>query len=265
MSDEPIRIVQITDTHILANRNGELLGVKTQDSYEAVLELIKQKEKKIDYILHTGDITQDSKPDSYIRVAQSLDQFNVPVYCVPGNHDDAEMMRRIYPQGNVHCKTQLIQHDWQIILLNTQKPKSVAGYLEEKELIHLESCLKQYPDHHTAIAFHHHPMTIHSKWLDQLGLKNAEAFWQIVMRHSQVNAIFFGHIHQEFSQLVHGIKCFSAPSTCIQFKPLQANFALDEIPPGYRWIDLYPDGSIQTGVNRITMYVGDFQKDAKGY
>jgi 3',5'-cyclic-AMP phosphodiesterase len=240
MSDEPIRIVQITDTHVLADREGTLLGVKTQKSFDAVLELIKQKEEKIDYILHTGDITQDSKPDSYIRVAQSLNQLNLPAYCVPGNHDDAEMMRKIYPQGHTRYESQLIHDNWQIILLNTQKSKMVAGYLKEKELALLE-------------------------WLDNLGLKNAEAFWEIVMRYSQINAIFFGHIHQEFSQLVHGIKCFSAPSTCIQFKPYQANFLLDHVPPGYRWIDLYPDGSIQTGVNRIATYVGEFQKDAKGY
>jgi 3',5'-cyclic-AMP phosphodiesterase len=255
MSDEPIRIVQITDTHVLADREGTLLGVKTQKSFDAVLELIKQKEEKIDYILHTGDITQDSKPDSYIRVAQSLNQLNLPAYCVPGNHDDAEMMRKIYPQGHTRYESQLIHDNWQIILLNTQKSKMVAGYLKEKELALLENCLKQYPHHHTAIVFHHHPMMVHSEWLDNLGLKNAEAFWEIVMRYSQINAIFFGHIHQEFSQLVHGIK----------FKPYQANFLLDHVPPGYRWIDLYPDGSIQTGVNRIATYVGEFQKDAKGY
>jgi Icc protein len=40
----------------------------------------------------------------------------------------------------------------------------------------------------------------------------------------------------------------SSPSTCAQFQPSSDTFALDTRPPGYRWIDLHADGSIDTSV-----------------
>lgn len=42
----------------------------------------------------------------------------------------------------------------------------------------------------------------------------------------------------------------AAPSTCVQFKPRQAEFTLDDLPPGFRWFELYPDGHIVSAVGR---------------
>ena len=56
---------------------------------------------------------------------------------------------------------------------------------------------------------------------------------------------------------------FSPPSTCIQFKRNSDEFALDFLPPGYRWINLYPDGRLETAVERYSAYVGVFDKNAK--
>lgn len=43
----------------------------------------------------------------------------------------------------------------------------------------------------------------------------------------------------------------ATPSTCIQFKPLSSYFALDALQPGYRLLELKPDGSMLTNVYRI--------------
>jgi Icc protein len=43
----------------------------------------------------------------------------------------------------------------------------------------------------------------------------------------------------------------STPSTCIQFKPGSKTFALDDLPPGYRRLDLHADGNIDTAVERL--------------
>jgi Icc protein len=40
----------------------------------------------------------------------------------------------------------------------------------------------------------------------------------------------------------------STPSTCFQFVPGRDDFAIDDRPPGYRWLHLYPDGRIDTRV-----------------
>ena len=44
------------------------------------------------------------------------------------------------------------------------------------------------------------------------------------------------------------VRFLSTPSTCAQFLPGSEFFALDDRPPGMRWIELYDDGRIETEV-----------------
>jgi Icc protein len=57
----------------------------------------------------------------------------------------------------------------------------------------------------------------------------------------------------------------STPSTCIQFLPRSSNFALDPATPGYRWLDLHPDGHIETAVERIAAVTGKVDMASNGY
>ena len=66
--------------------------------------------------------------------------------------------------------------------------------------------------------------------------------------HGKVRAVINGHIHQQFETDWGGIKVYSAPSTCFQFKPKAEEFTMGDEPPAYRWIDLHNDGRVDTGV-----------------
>jgi len=260
-----LKLVQISDIHLLVDTNGELLGVKTQESLQAVIDLIKRQHKDLDLILLTGDLSQDGSTIAYQRLAQMFKVFNLPTYYVPGNHDDSEAMLMAYPHENILNEKQIVQDHWQIILLDSHLPRKVHGYLDEIQLGFLDTCLKQYPDHHALIVFHHQPMKIQCAWLDKLGLTNAEEFWEIVKRYPQVRHVLYGHIHQENQQTLHNVTCYALPSTCIQFKPKQDHFGLDNIPPGYRYIELHADGQLKTKVERVAHYIGKFDANAKGY
>jgi Icc protein len=47
------------------------------------------------------------------------------------------------------------------------------------------------------------------------------------------------------------VQFLSTPSTCAQFLPHSEFFALDERPPGLRWLDLHPDGRVATPVEWV--------------
>jgi Icc protein len=47
---------------------------------------------------------------------------------------------------------------------------------------------------------------------------------------------------------MNGVRYMATPATCAQFKPRSDDFALDDKPPGYRVLELMPDGSIATEV-----------------
>ncbi|MHB1947654.1 MAG: 3',5'-cyclic-AMP phosphodiesterase [Gammaproteobacteria bacterium] len=265
MPGKPLRIVVLTDTHLFENKEKILLGVRTQESHQAVIELLKSENVNPDIILHTGDLSQDGSEAAYLRLGDELSVFGVPIYFVPGNHDDSEVMQKVYPRGMFSTQKQLVHEGWQLILLDSHIPGKVPGYLNQTELDFLEKSLKQYPNHRAIPVFHHQPVAVGCKWLDKIGLTNADEFWELLGRFPQVHTILFGHVHQQFEGEKNNIKYYSAPSTCIQFKTKSPRFALDELAPGYRLIDLYPDGSLHTQIRRTAHYVGIFEPHAKGY
>jgi Icc protein len=265
MGQIELKIIQISDTHVFADQSQSLLGVPTQQSFEAVLKHIREANHSIDFIIHSGDISQDYSEVSYMRVADMLSTFNVPVYCVPGNHDDSNKMAKVYPREKMSTDKQILSKHWQLILLDSHQNGMVKGYLDQSQLTYLEHCLQQYPQHHAIIIFHHHPLPVGSEWLDNLWLTNAPDFWQLISRYPQVNTVLFGHVHQQFEQSHQGIACYSTPSTCIQFKRKQDHFGLENLNQGYRWIHLFDDGHLETAVVRLPHYIGEFDDKAKGY
>jgi Icc protein len=44
------------------------------------------------------------------------------------------------------------------------------------------------------------------------------------------------------------VRYLCTPSTCMQFKPRDPGFVVDDRPPGYRVVDLLDDGGIATEV-----------------
>jgi len=266
MRDSPIlRIIQISDTHLYADREKELLGVNTHQSFQSIINLLQNEKDKIDVIIHSGDLSQDSSEHSYVKIADMLNPFNVPTYCVPGNHDDPTIMAKIYPRKTISNQRHILHNNWQIILLDSHKPGAVEGYLDHTQLSYLQNCLQAHPEHHAIVIFHHQPLPVGSRWLDNVSLMNADEFWRIISNYPKMKNIFFGHVHQQFEQKMNGVQCYSVPSTCTQFKRNQEHFSLEKLPPGYRWVHLYEDGSIETNVVRAAEYVGYFDDGAKGY
>lgn len=265
MQEKPIRVVQISDIHLFADKNKALLGVKTHESLAAVLALLKADKKQPDVILLTGDLSQDETETAYMAVTEYMKDFPVPIYWIPGNHDDLDIMRRILPRYNMANDKQIVFPTWQIILLNSKKPHAVEGFLAEQEIHFLETCLRAYPNHHAMVVFHHHPVPVGCAWLDRLNLTNADVLWQTLAKYPQAKHILFGHVHQQHEGEKNGIKYYSTPSTCIQFKRNSNNFALEKLSQAYRWMDLYEDGTLKTAVCRVQEYIGFFDEHAKGY
>lgn len=266
MQSDQIKIIQISDVHLMHNSDGELLKVPTQKSFQAVIDFINQQEKNIHCIILTGDLAQDGSENAYQRVADMLDVFHVPVYCVPGNHDNLSAMQRVYPRGNIVCERQVILPHWQMILLDSHIEGAVPGKLDRTQLNFMENCLRDHPELNAMIMFHHPPFLVESTWLDNILLQNQDEFWQTILPYQlQIKAIVCGHVHQENAKQTFNIPCYSVPSTCIQFKRRHNEFALDDVPPGYRWIELAVDGQFKTGVRRVEKYVGEFDERAKGY
>ena len=101
------------------------------------------------------------------------------------------------------------------------------------------------------VCLHHCPIDVGSLWLDAVGLDDGYDLLMLTQRFPRVRAILCGHVHQELDTVVHGVRLLASPSTCYQFKPGSKRFTLDEMPPGYRSLRLFPDGHIESRVSRV--------------
>jgi len=249
--DKPLIIVQITDLHILAEEGLLMAGVETEKTFKQVLEHIHLTYHSIDLLLVTGDLVQNASQASYQRIFQALKNYSTPTVCLPGNHDDTDLMLKIIADKQVNCNKQSLFKSWHIICLNSKKPNANGGYLASSELTYLANALEKEPLLNTLIAVHHHPIPTESIWMDTMTIENSDELFAILKNHPQVKAISCGHIHQEIQSKKDNILIFGTPSTCFQFKPLSESYAVDDDKPGYRVFSLLSDGSVKSTVIRL--------------
>lgn len=258
-------MVQISDCHLFGSTEGRLLGLNTEDSLRQVLDCVSREQSDIDVVLATGDLSQDGSVASYKRFQQHIARLNVPSYWLQGNHDLTKPMVNALG-GRSHLSPCLIElEDWRIIMLNSSVEHEVPGYFQPEELGFLRQALEKTKGSHTLICLHHHPVPMGCRWLDTQVVKNAADFWAIADTASHVRGILWGHVHQASDQVRNGVRLLSVPSTCVQFKPHSADFAVDELPPGYRWLDLHADGTIETEVSRVAGVKFEVDLSVKGY
>jgi Icc protein len=265
MHGKTIKVLQITDSHLFATSDGCLLGLNTEESLKAVIDDVRRKHLPADLILSTGDLVHDGSIAAYQRFFSLMNSFGLPVYCLPGNHDEARTLQDIPDKGLCQSVDHAIHGDWHFIFLDSTIPGSEGAHLRTKTLQQLDALLHTMPEAHTLVCLHHQPVAMGSRWLDTMAVDNPQEFFDIIDTHPQVRGIVWGHVHQELLMRRKDVRLMSAPSTCIQFLPGSAQFALDSAPPGYRWLYLHPDGRIETGINRISEMPNNIDMAASGY
>jgi Icc protein len=243
------------------------MGVNTYDTLAKVIDFSLSQSEHPDYVLLTGDLSQDESLQSYNRLSAAVKKYECPVLYLPGNHDNRSLMQESFfaPGSAVVKADSLVIEPWQIIMLDSKVDKRVDGRLSDAELERLDNLLSLHSDKYALICVHHHPLAIGSSWMDSIKLQNSDALFAILDKHKQVKAVASEHVHQESQQELNGVSVMSSPSTCVQFRPGSDDFALDELLPGYRWFELYADGSFKTGVKRLSNVDIHLNREAKGY
>ena len=257
MDDAPIRILQLTDLHLYGDPAGRLRGVATLPALESAIAAARACARPWQALLLTGDLVQDDRA-GYARVRELFGDSPVPVYCIPGNHDEVDAMHAALAVPPFQIGGTAQHGAWTLVMLDSYQHGTAAGRLSTAELTRLEIALAAATDRHVLVCLHHHPVLAGSRWLDRSGLENPDALFEVLDRHNNVRVLLWGHVHQSSEGLRRGVRLMSTPSTCAQFEPYSASFAIDLRPPGFRWLDLHADGSVDTAV----VWVGEATQQA---
>lgn len=257
------RVVQLSDTHLMREPGGQLVGIDTDRSLAAVCRLVAAQ-GPIDALLLTGDLAGDEAEEAYGRLEEALAPLGVPSFWLPGNHD--AVWSDDHPLKSHFKRTVQLPH-WDILMLNTQHPGVVAGHLADPEI----QALKQAVHHAQAtgrpllVATHHPLMPVGSAWLDEIGAENAQAALEQLGPLGEKAVVVSGHVHQDSAQTYQGVQCLTVPSTCIQFAPNSADFQVDAQAPGCRMLTLHESGAWETTVLRVTDETFAVDLNSPGY
>jgi Icc protein len=264
-STSPVRLLQLTDLHLHAEPEGRLLGQNTARTFELVAALAQTHDWPPDALLLTGDLAHDGSIAPYRYLRERLEQLGRPFHCIPGNHDHPALLAaHLQPRAAEPLRIVALG-PWDLALLDSTIPGSDGGHLSSDLIAGLARHLDTRPERPTLVALHHQPVPMGSRWMDTMMVDNGERLIALTAQHENLRGIVWGHVHQAFSGHRGNALLLAAPSTCIQFLPGSDDFALDRCPPGYRRLDLYPDGSIETLIRRIDGYPEPLLDASTGY
>lgn len=211
-----LHFVQISDSHIGFSKPANLNVVST---LQASIDKINSLPAQPDFIIHTGDLSHDSKPEQYDTLDQVLKGASAKqVYFVPGEHDtsidDGQLYLERYAKalGAKGKGWYSFNHrDVHFIGLNNSAVLEGMGVLGEEQLNWLEADLRSQPSSRPVVVFAHIPLwSVYPEW-GWATRDSAQALAKL-KRFGSVT-VLNGHIHQVMQKIEGAVTFHTAMST----------------------------------------------------
>ena len=208
--------VQISDSHIGFNKPA---NPDVTATLQLAIDKINAMQHKPDFIIHTGDLTQLSKPSEFDTLDQVLKGASTKqIYFVPGEHDmladNGEEYLQRYGKGTKGAGWYSFDHKGVhfVGLINVANLKAGGmGSLGHEQLEWLEDDLKGRSDSTPIVLFAHIPLwTIYPDW--GWGTDDSEQALSYVKRFGSVT-VLNGHIHQIMQKVEGRVSFHTAMST----------------------------------------------------
>lgn len=226
----PLKILQITDTHLFKNNDDELFGVKPNVQLKKLVDHLLMLNLTIDRIFLTGDVSQDMSAESYQYAISQLSRLNTLVFWIPGNHDDMKIMSHElncprYFQAPAYFKT----YDQSFIFLNTKYKDVDSGYFSDEDKDFIEEVMsRSVKNEKVSLVMHHHPIKTGTPLIDKYILENNEVFWEVMDRHPKIKHIICGHVHGDYTLKRNDVTVHASMASCFQFAKGSEKIAIEK-------------------------------------
>lgn len=224
----PTLLVQLTDLHIREPGRLAYRRVDTSRYFREMVGSVLALRQKPDAVVITGDLTDFGRAVEYASLREQiapLEAAGLPVYLMPGNHDDRAELRRAFPthrylgdgpaDGFVQFAVDV--GPLRLIALDTCVPMRSAGALDAERLAWLATQLDASTDRPVVIAMHHPPFQTLIGHMDKIGLLQGSAELEaIVSKHRNVERVICGHLHRAIDVRFGGTIASTAPGPAHQ-------------------------------------------------
>ena len=260
---QPFLLAQISDLHVTAGGRLSYRVVDTVAMARACVKHVLSLKQRPHAVAITGDLTDSGQPAEYALLRELIAPLEMPVYLIPGNHDERGALRAAFPdhaylgQSGDAIQYTIEAHPLRIVALDTVIPGESGGELAPESIAWLDRALAQAPERPTVVLMHHPPFATGIGHMDACGLRNPQPLAAVIRRHPQVERILCGHVHRPIEVRFAGTIASTAPSPAHQVVldldvDAPGEFVME--PPGYR-LHRYAPG---TGLVSHIAYVGEF-------
>jgi Icc protein len=197
-------------------------------------------------ILITGDLSEDASVESYARLSGLLRSLDLPLFVLPGNHDDKQVMQGLFERGPWNGPLSVQAGEWQIVLMNSSPPGRIDGEISDDDIQCVGRGIDASPSRPVLLALHHQPIAIGAPWIDRYMLTKAGPLLQLISAKRQLKAVVWGHVHQPFEATRTKTRFMACPSSAANSLPATQRFEPDPSGPACRGLLLHPGGAIET-------------------
>ena len=246
-------LVQLSDLHI--REPGQLAygRINTAPYLKTAVQTVLSLKQQPDAVVITGDLTDFGRTAEYAHLAELLAPLAMPIYLLPGNHDDRTQLRHSFPNFDYLGSDGFIQFavtigNLRLIAIDTTVTEQSYGSLGLDQLGWLESQLQNSRGQKVVIAMHHPPFETGIGHMDKIGLlRGAQELEALVAQHPNVERIICGHLHRAIDVRFGGTIACTAPAPAHQVSldlspDAPSNWTLE--PPGFRLFKLNSEGRL---------------------
>ena len=242
----PTFLVQLTDPHIREPGRLAYGRIDTAPYLRRAVASVLRLRQRPDAVVITGDLSDFGRAAEYAHLAELLAPLPMPVYLMPGNHDDRDEMRRSFPS---HAylpavdESSFVQYSVKVgairlLTLDTVVPGHSHGTLCAERLAWLERQLEAARGEPVVIAMHHPPFRTLIGHMDAIGLQaGGPELEALVARHPNVERVVCGHIHRAIDVRFGGTIASVSPApghqVALDLQPGAPSAWMLE-PPGFR-------------------------------
>ena len=237
--------IQVSDTHLVADTRMESYGVNPYKNLERIITHISHLSPPPAFVMFTGDLISDDDPQSYRHLKLLADRLPSPACFAMGNHDLRRPFRHVVleqesPNAEPYCYA-FDAAGYHFVVLDSLIEGQVAGALDAAQLAWLDATLTGRPQQRTVVFMHHPPIPTGVDWLDAYAFGNKDDLLDVLVRHRQVQRVFFGHVHMPIQITERGVQFTSVPSSAYQFGDTVTAPKVWPGSPGYGIVHLFED------------------------
>ena len=222
--NQSVLIAQITDLHI-STPDAPNARVDTSATLRRAVEMLNTMQPRPDCVIATGDLVEHGTDVEYKILFAILGELDMPLYLLPGNHDNGPLLRmHLHFHGYLradqpgHLGTVIDAYDVRIVLVDTTDPTRRDGVFPAARAEWLDGVLGAAPDRPTLVAMHHPPFVTGIRWMDATGIEPVDRarFEHVVRAHRHVRQVVSGHVHRSISSSWGSTTLTVCPSTAYQ-------------------------------------------------